>query len=131
MKTHSKPILALVLLSLVVAAFVVPSSRPAQAAGTWYVAPPPTGSDSNDCLTPSTPCATINGAIAKGASGDTIKVAMGTYVGMDNYPVVVSIDKSVSLSGGWDMGFTTQEGRSTIDGENLRRGDPYTKQGSI
>src|SRR3972149_9167018 len=58
MKTHSKPILALVLLSLVVAAFVTLSSRPAQAARAWDVAPPPIGSDSNECLAPSTPCAT-------------------------------------------------------------------------
>src|SRR5689334_5259462 len=43
----------------------------------WYVAT--TGSDSNDCATISTPCATINGAIGKAADGDIIEVAAGTY----------------------------------------------------
>jgi uncharacterized repeat protein (TIGR01451 family) len=120
MKPHSKPIFALVMLLLVAAAFAVPVSRPAQAAGTWYVAPPPTGSDSNDCLTPSTPCATINGAIAKAASGDTIKVAVGMYTGAGSE--VVLINKNITLSGGWDASFASQSGMSTIDGGGARRG---------
>jgi uncharacterized repeat protein (TIGR01451 family) len=120
MKTHSKPILALVLLSLVAAVVISPASRPAQAAGTWYVVPPPTGSDGNDCLTPSAPCGTINGAIGKAASGDTIKVAVGTYTGTGNE--VVLINKNITLSGGWDTGFASQNGMSTIDGGGARRG---------
>ena len=47
------------------------------AATLWYVAP--NGNDSNSCSSPSAPCATINGAMAKAASGDTINVAGGTY----------------------------------------------------
>jgi hypothetical protein len=35
---------------------------------------------------------------------------------------VVSITRSIALSGGWDVGFTSQNGTSTIDGENARRG---------
>ncbi len=85
---------------------------------TYYVAT--TGSDSNSCTAPALPCATINGAIGKAAaSGDTIKVAVGTYTGTGTE--VVLINKSVTLSGGWDATFTTQSG-STIDGQNARRG---------
>ena len=47
--------------------------RPIRAAGPWYVAPG--GDDGNDCLSPATPCATINGAVSKASPGDTIYVA--------------------------------------------------------
>ena len=74
-------------LALALAVFVamllamVPASQPARAAGPWYVAPG--GSDSHDCLSPGSThaCATINGALAKATSGDTILVATGTYTG--------------------------------------------------
>jgi hypothetical protein len=84
----------------------------------WYAAPG--GSDSNDCQTTLTPCATINGAIGKAGAGDSILVATGTYTGTGS--MVVSIDKSVALHGGWDAGFVSQDGLSTIDGEGLRYG---------
>jgi hypothetical protein len=93
-------------------------SRPARAAGPWYVAT--TGNDSNNCLSPTTPCATINGSIGKAASGDTIYVAVGTYIGAGNE--VVLINKSVTLSGGWNLGFTVRSELSTIDGGGMRRG---------
>jgi hypothetical protein len=85
---------------------------------TWYVAS--TGDDGNDCYSAGTPCATINGAIAKAAAGDTILVAEGTYFGTGIE--VVLIDKSISLSGGWDASFSSQSSNSTIDGENTRNG---------
>jgi hypothetical protein len=85
---------------------------------TWYVAT--TGDDSNDCSSSGTPCATINGAIAKAAAGDTILVAEGIYFGTGIE--VVLIDKSITLSGGWDASFSSQSSNSTIDGENARRG---------
>ncbi len=46
--------------------------------GTLYVNAA-TGSDSNDCLTISTPCKTIGGAIGNAATGDTINIAAGIY----------------------------------------------------
>jgi hypothetical protein len=90
--------------------------------GTWYVAPPPAGNDGNDCATTTTPCATINAALNKPGfvAGDTIRVAVGTYTGSGDQ--VVLLDKSATLSGGWDATFTTQAGMSTIDGEGTRRG---------
>ena len=64
--------------------------------GAWFVAT--TGNDSNNCTAPATPCLTINGAISKAASGDTIRVASGTYIGAG--AEVVLINKGVALSGG-------------------------------
>ncbi|MCG3211418.1 MAG: hypothetical protein FOGNACKC_05064 [Anaerolineae bacterium] len=92
----------------------------AHAAGPWYVAPG--GSDSNDCLNPSTTCASINGVLAKPGftAGDSVLVATGTYTGTGTE--VVLLDKSVILSGGWNTGFTTQSGTTILDGETTRRG---------
>ncbi len=85
---------------------------------TWYVTT--TGLDTNSCSTTGSPCKTINGAIGKAATGDTIKVAVGTYTGTGTEVVLIS--KSVSLSGGWNASFTTQSGTSTIDGQNAHVG---------
>jgi Zn-dependent metalloprotease len=86
------------------------------AAATWYVAT--TGNDSNSCSAATEPCATINGAIGKTAVGHTIKVAQGTYTGTGSY--AVSINHSLTLSGGWNEIFSIQSGRSIIDGQNAR-----------
>jgi hypothetical protein len=96
------------------------STQPTRAAGPWYVAPD--GDDSNDCLGsgPTHACATINGALSKADPGDTIYVATGTYTGAGDE--VVLLNKSVSLSGGWDNTFTIQDDTSTIHGEDTRRG---------
>jgi len=85
---------------------------------TWYVTT--TGSDANLCSSTASPCKTINGTIGKAAAGDTIKVATGTYTGNGGY--VVYLNKSITLSGGWDINFTTQNSYSVIDGSNIRTG---------
>ncbi len=85
---------------------------------TFFVAP--TGNDSNTCIYVAAPCLTINGAIGKAASGNSIKVSTGTYNGVGNE--VVLINKGITLSGGWNEGFTTQIGMSIIDGQGARRG---------
>ena len=81
----------------------------------WYVTT--SGNNSDDCLSPATACATINGTLSKPGfiAGDTIRVATGIYTGAGDQ--VVLLDKSVTLSGGWNAGFTTQSGASKIDGE--------------
>ena len=91
--------------------------HPAHAAGPWYVAPG--GDDGDDCLSPATPCETINGAIEKATAGDMVYVAEGTYTGMGDQ--VVLIDKDITLSGGWNLAFNSQDGMSTVDGEGARR----------
>lgn len=63
-----------------------------QAAGAWY-ANATTGNDGNSCLSTSSACKTITGAVNKALSGDTINVSAGTYI--EN--VVVS--KSLAING--------------------------------
>lgn len=63
---------------------------------------------------------TIQAAVDAANGGDTIFVATGTYTGSGNE--VVLLNKSVTLSGGWNTTFTTQDGMSTIDGQGLRQG---------
>ena len=103
-------VLALVLLGI---------AQRVYASGVWYVKT--VGNDSNDCASPATACATINGALAKGGfvAGDTIQVAGGTYTGTGTE--VVLIDKNVLISGGWDAGFASQTGNTILDGQNTRR----------
>ena len=76
MRTHIRSYSAIIVLLLTAVMLISLFSVPARAAGPWYVAP--TGSDANSCLSPGSPCATINGAIGKASSGDTIYVATGT-----------------------------------------------------
>ena len=76
------------------------------AAGPWYVAT--TGNDAADCLSPATACLTIQAAIGKASSGDTVNVAAGTYYEH------VTIDKSLTLQGE-DRETTTIDGSGTGD----------------
>jgi len=108
----SKLVIFLLLASLML------SPQPVYAASNWYVTT--TGNDLNSCATPASPCLTINGAIGKALSGDTIYVATGTYT--SSTTEVVLIDKDLTLSGGWDTTFTAQSGTSIIDGQDVRRG---------
>jgi uncharacterized repeat protein (TIGR01451 family) len=119
---HTHQLRRILTLSLLIIGFLLINSsfESAAAAGPWYVAPG--GNDSNDCLSPITECASINAVLAKPTfiDGDSILVASGTYTNTGGY--VVSITKDVTLSGGWDSGFTTQDGFSVIDGEDSRSG---------
>jgi hypothetical protein len=72
------------------------------------------GGDPNDCLRPTTPCGTINAAIGKASSGDTVYVAAGTHAGSGSS--VVLTGKSMIFSGGWNAAFTGHDGLSTVDG---------------
>ena len=74
-----------------------------------------TGDNSNTCSAPSSPCASINGALGQATAGDTILVAEGTYTG------TTTVNKSITLSGGWDSTFASQTGYSTLDGQYLAR----------
>ena len=87
--THSiHPRLMLTVLALMVVTGLATAPQPTQAAGPWYVIT--NGSDSNDCLSPATACATINGAINKASSGDTIYVATGKYTSTSGSQVVLA-----------------------------------------
>ena len=97
---------------------VIVDSTPSRAAGPWYVQLG--GNDTANCLTPVTPCATVQAAVGKASSGDTVYVALGTYTSTASE--VVTIDRSLSVSGGWDNSFSSQSGKSIIDAQNVRRG---------
>ena len=92
--------------------------QPARAAGIWYVAPG--GNDAANCTTPGTSCGTINGALGKAVAGDTILVAAGLFTDPFNEYDVVSITKSISISGGWNPAFSEQNSFSVLDGQNTR-----------
>jgi hypothetical protein len=87
------------------------------AASVLYVSP--TGNDSSACNLATAPCASINAAINKSLPGDTIKISLGTYKSTGEQ--VVLITKNINLLGGWNSSFTSQTGRSVLDGENARR----------
>lgn len=70
MNTNTKSWGVVAVLALATLGVLILAQRPVRAAGPWYVAPG--GNDSNDCLNPATTCATINGALGKASSGDTI-----------------------------------------------------------
>jgi len=58
--------------------FLVVLTTSAFAATTWYVNRA-SGSDSNTCLSSAMACKTIGHAISNATSGDSIRVAAGTY----------------------------------------------------
>ena len=107
------------LFALVIVLTPLVTGKAESTAGPCYVAPG--GDDGNTCSSVGTACATINGALAKTSCSGTIFVAIGTYLGTGS-EAVVSITRSIALSGGWDASFSTQSGTSTIDGQDSRRG---------
>lgn len=82
--------------------------------GAWYVAN--TGNDANDCATVATPCETISSVLAKPGftAGDTVQVALGVY--RNDSAEAISITRDAILSGGWEVNFTRQTGRSILEG---------------
>lgn len=70
----------------------------------------PAGSDaSNDCRVKTSPCKTMGQAEWKAAPGQLVMLAAGDYG-----PSSGSIDKSLTLSGGWDASYTVQGGRTRV-----------------
>jgi hypothetical protein len=89
--------------------------------GALFVRPDGSGT----LCTQAQPCA-LQTALAQAVSGDTLTLAGGVYTGSDG--AVVTIDKSITLYGGWDGTTSTPPLRdpdlypTTLDGENARRG---------
>ncbi len=90
----------------------IPNLNPS--VGQWYVSPQ--GNDNKSCTSPSAPCATIMAALRKAGDGEIIYIAVGTYTRTEGTSVVL-VEKSISLSGGWDASFSRQDGYTTIDAE--------------
>jgi len=90
---------------------------------TSYYVDVATGDDSNSCTSIATPCRNIQETVNKARAGDVIYAAGGTYLFSTNAtPNVVIINKNITLSGGWNPDFTSQDGASTIDGANVNNG---------
>jgi predicted outer membrane repeat protein len=104
MKTKNLLLISLILgLGLAAGAVLVLNPVPTvRAAGPWYVSP---SGDNTTCDSWATACTTIDGALSKASSGDTIHVGAGTYV--EN----VYIPKDISLMG-------SGAGSTFVDGGN-------------
>src|SRR4051794_40254214 len=76
----------------------------ASAATNWYV--DPAGNNANTCLAPgpANACLTIQGAVTKSASGDTVIIAAG------NYAAGANLNKSLTLQGA-QAGVDARNGR--------------------
>ncbi|MCX7682697.1 MAG: hypothetical protein N2508_12170 [Anaerolineae bacterium] len=84
----------------------------------------PTGSDVAGCGSTATPCRTIQYAVNIASSGDTIKLAQGTYTGSGS--AVVTINKNLTVIGGYTTSDwenpSSDPSLTVIDGQNARRG---------
>ena len=61
---------------------------------------------SNNCTNSASPCATIGHAANEAVSGDTVKVAQGTYY--ENIHLENSTLNPLTFQGGWNTGFTVR-----------------------
>jgi parallel beta-helix repeat protein len=88
--------------------------------GNRYVAPD--GDDGGQCDSVANRCRTVQRAIDVASPFDQIWVATGTYT--DAAGTVAVIEKTVTLLGGWDSGFTTREASAyptTLDAQRNGR----------
>lgn len=96
----------------------LPAGVAGQSAKILYVTPE--GDDTQECLTVATACQTISAALDKAQTGDTVRVATGTYFYKRNPAnpdsrYIFLIFKSITLSGGWNAAFSAQTGFSVAD----------------
>lgn len=126
-----------VALALIARATYAEAAEYAPYARTLYVDAQNGNDNGNSCLTPTTPCRTIQYAINQSTSGDTILVAAGvyTYAGVDNpcerylggqRAVACIVNKQITLRGGYANGnwsvANPAANPSVIDGESRFRG---------
>lgn len=81
------------------------------------------------CNDPAKPCKTLDYAVQYSLRGELIFVAAGTYTSKIRYYervrpnrmelfTITYLDRSVTISGGWDPTFTQQTGRTVLDAQN-------------
>ncbi len=89
--------------------------RPAKASTLWEVAPG--GNDGWDCLSVPTACKTIQAAVNKASSGDTVRVEAGTYsTSMNGESFPITISKSLVIFG---VGYATTIVDASGSGQNV------------
>lgn len=106
----------------------------------------PTGSDVEDCGSAELPCRTIQYAVNRAASGDTILVAAGTYTYtydpktdqcrfLITQAVVCFVNKHLTILGGYSpdnwLHPDPERNLTVIDGENRYRGVVVVSHGSM
>jgi hypothetical protein len=111
-------------------------SSTAWASTTWYVNGV-SGSDSNNCTSPATACKTIKHAISLAASGDSIRVAAGTYTENLTIPLSLNISgasASTTVIDGAGTGrvITVSTGTHvTLSGVTITHGDSVSGAGIL
>jgi Protein of unknown function (DUF1565) len=76
--------------SFLLAAMLVALASNAMGSTTWYVSGV-SGDDSNNCMSPTSPCKTIGRAISLAASGDIVTVAAATYTETLSINIIVKV----------------------------------------
>ena len=61
--------------------------------------------DGNDCSGPTSPCATVSRAVSVAENDDTIKVAIGRYMGS---VIIEALFMNMTLQGGWNADFSAR-----------------------
>jgi len=85
----------------------VPPTAQAQGSLIRYVAP--TGADAGDCAVSAHPCATVQYAVDRAATGDEVHIATGVYTDVHQRAGItqtVYLTKTVTLRGGYPAGFS-------------------------
>ncbi len=110
-----KRFFSMILLVILLTTALSGVSATAYAAGTIrYLSP--TGVNSTDCSLPAQPCQTLQYAIGQAQAGDSLYLAAGTYTGVQSYSgrnQVAYFDKSLSLYGGYNTGYTLRDPQNT------------------
>ncbi|MBT9143279.1 MAG: hypothetical protein DDT32_01626 [Syntrophomonadaceae bacterium] len=101
-----KRLVVTALLILGLCLFTYPMLVGADNPDAWFVSPD--GNDITGQGTEISPWRTIQHAINEAASGDTIRVAQGTY------RELLSITKTLTLEGGWDSSFMMRSADATL-----------------
>ncbi len=134
-------ILALVMLAACISA---QGAFAAPVAAIWHVAP--TGADNVSCGSEALPCRSIQYAVNRAPSGDTILVAAGTYIfnasadpcigyGFGTTGIVCVVNKSLSILGGYTTtDWITQDpsrNLTVLDGQTAQRGVFVASTGTL
>ena len=121
--------------SIVILVTLIAGCSVASAPGNPFIYVSTNGSDANNGKDPNYPMRTIQTAINQANDGSIIYVTAGTYVpgnGLNTgeYGVIISNKINISISGGWDLSFTSNAGTSLLNGKQSNDNVIYVKGSS-